>query len=412
MQLGGCSNVSIISNKIISNSALDDGGGILFSNSTVDNFKLNELSANSAGFNGGGISSSGSDFTIDKCTIIYDTAFAGTGGGIFCNNSSPQIINSIIWGNSPDQMYQTGGSTIQATYCDIQQIWPGTGNILQYPMFADTANADYHISWDNYPVHDLTKSPCIDSGNPDPIYDDPDGTRADLGCYYFQQYLPTIILSTYNLEFGLIPVGNQSSLPLTIYCEGDSTLVIDEVLPSDPSFYTDFDSLNNTIPPGDSLLLTVTFEPQIARIFAETISILSNAGNNNSLTVPVSGDGGAVPDTVRNLTVAIEGSDAVLSWDEVTTSVTGYPLTTDAYLIFYSDSTVYGYPHYQYLIYTGDTTYTHAGVVQFAESMFYFVEGYYGEIEVLDELPSNGIPLSREEVHDILNVMIVFSERE
>ena len=350
---------------------------------------------------------------MNKCTIVYNTATSGNnGGGIFFYNCTDTLVNCILWGNEPDQIYQTGGSSTYATYCDIEQIWPGVGNILQYPMFADTANGDYHISWDNYPVHDSTKSPCIDSGNPEPIYDDPDGSRADLGCYYFQQYLPTIILSTYNLEFGLIPVGNQSSLPLTIYCEGDSTLVIDEVLPSDPSFYTDFDSLNNTIPPGDSLLLTVTFEPQIARIFAETISILSNAGNNNSLTVPVSGDGGAVPDTVRNLTVAIEGSDAVLSWDEVTTSVTGYPLTTDAYLIFYSDSTVYGYPHYQYLIYTGDTTYTHAGVVQFAESMFYFVEGYYGEIEVLDELPSNGIPLSREEVHDILNVMIVFSEGE
>jgi len=30
-------------------------------------------------------------------------------------------------------------------------------------------------------------SPCIDAGNPDPAFDDPDDTRSDIGAFYVHQ---------------------------------------------------------------------------------------------------------------------------------------------------------------------------------------------------------------------------------
>jgi len=41
----------------------------------------------------------------------------------------------------------------------------------------------------NYPLPDETKSPCIDAG--DPAETDPDGSRADMGAYYYHQDTPT-----------------------------------------------------------------------------------------------------------------------------------------------------------------------------------------------------------------------------
>jgi hypothetical protein len=63
--------------------------------------------------------------------------------------------------------------------CDFNEIDLSglhTSNIEADPLFIDATNGDYHLQ---------TNSPCIDAGsyNSD---DDPDGTRADMGAYYYE----------------------------------------------------------------------------------------------------------------------------------------------------------------------------------------------------------------------------------
>jgi hypothetical protein len=84
-------------------------------------------------------------------------------------------------------------------YCDIEGGvgafgGPGAGSefdgvydscIDADPLFADGENGDFHLAWDNYPTEDATKSPCIDSGHPHPQYNDPDGSRNDMGALPF-----------------------------------------------------------------------------------------------------------------------------------------------------------------------------------------------------------------------------------
>jgi hypothetical protein len=86
----------------------------------------------------------------------------------------------------------SGASSTIVTYSDIEggigEPWFGTGCIDQDPFFLDPVSGDFHLTWDNFPVPDSTRSPCIDSGDP-ASPQDPDSTRADMGAFHFHQYI-------------------------------------------------------------------------------------------------------------------------------------------------------------------------------------------------------------------------------
>jgi len=118
------------------------------------------------------------DMSIENCTIA-DNVYQGIGIGNSFNGTST-IRNSIVYGNVT-QISCTSGTLI-LQYSDIQGGWQGIGNINEDPLFND----DYTLSWT-----ETEKSPCIDTGDPDPQYNDPDGTRADMGAYYHEHEVKT-----------------------------------------------------------------------------------------------------------------------------------------------------------------------------------------------------------------------------
>ena len=131
--------------------------------------------------------SSGGGIFIEHCygEVINSTFFGNRagecGGGIACVFSGELWVeNCILWGNhaaiiSPD-IYGTAIPMITVTYTDIEQGWTSIGNISLDPQFVDTSEAtpDFRLGHG---------SPCIDAGNPDPWYNDPNGTRNDMGAY-------------------------------------------------------------------------------------------------------------------------------------------------------------------------------------------------------------------------------------
>ncbi|MCK4339139.1 MAG: T9SS type A sorting domain-containing protein [Candidatus Cloacimonetes bacterium] len=135
---------------------------------------------------GGGLYCNYSNLELLNNTFAQNTVssfFGGFGGGIASINSNIQIRNSILWGNlggfgMPDQIYFEGGQLL-TEYNDIEfGEFSGIGNIDSHPLFVDPLNLDFHL---------LPSSPCIDAGDPDPLYNDPDGTRNDMGAYYYDQ---------------------------------------------------------------------------------------------------------------------------------------------------------------------------------------------------------------------------------
>ena len=168
------------------NSCSQDGGGIYCMGPSSPIIQNVTISGNTAAY-GGGICCYGSSPSLQNVTTTGNSC-SQVGGGIYCfNNSSPIIINSILWNDSPQEIYIESG-TVTATYSDIQDGWTGTGNIDSDPLFVNPVGGDYHLSWSNYPIPDSTMSPCIDAGDPASSLD-PDGTIADMGAFYFDQLI-------------------------------------------------------------------------------------------------------------------------------------------------------------------------------------------------------------------------------
>lgn len=206
-----------LKNLIINeNEATSSGGGIYLynSNPTLSNVVISE---NESEYDGGGINCYSSSPTINRAAIYANTT-KWNGGGISCfNNSHPvlvnvtisqniayqdgcgiaclynssvDLLNSIVWNNDNHEIFVASSGELTVEYSDILGGSAGVealgnaivnwieGNINENPLFVDPFNNDYNLQ----PV-----SPCVDAGDPDQAYNDPDGTRNDMGAYSFRQ---------------------------------------------------------------------------------------------------------------------------------------------------------------------------------------------------------------------------------
>jgi len=207
----GATGATISGNTITANWAAEDGGGLFVYHYAIATIQSNIIKNNYAGLHGGGIYCSHSEATITNNTISGNSAgswggaihccltpspiidhnsvsgnSADCGGALCCRlSANPTVSNSILWGdsatNGPEVYVESGNP--QITYCDVQGGWQGQGNIDADPIFVGPYNDDFHLRW---------HSPCIDAGDPDfPL--EPDGTRSDIGAFYFNQDVDGIV---------------------------------------------------------------------------------------------------------------------------------------------------------------------------------------------------------------------------
>jgi len=122
----------------------------------------------------GAIYSFGEDFEIHNNTVVSNT------GGITCFGSAIDVRNNIVvWNDSI-------GFIVDPGTFDYNNVWNnknfnnhGPNGISENPGFSDTSTHDYSLKYGSY---------CIDAGDPDPQYDDADGTRNDIGALPFTDY--------------------------------------------------------------------------------------------------------------------------------------------------------------------------------------------------------------------------------
>jgi hypothetical protein len=220
--------IDLTRNTFTQNQSSNNGGGInIYIASGTVNVSRNTFDSNTATNIGGAMSLSTDSGTLN---VYHNTTYANTatseGGAIYLyfdqSSASSDIYNNIFWNDSSPAIAYSGAVSAVAQYSDISggngESWFGTGCIDADPLFEDESNSDFHITWDNFPTNDGTKSPCIDSGDPTSSVDS-DGSQADMGRYYFDQTTLAMDLSSFDIKrasdnsvlisWSIFPANNQ-----------------------------------------------------------------------------------------------------------------------------------------------------------------------------------------------------------
>ena len=182
----------LIKNNVFAhNSASFYGGAVMCRISSHPKIERNLFFSNTAAWDGGAIEiMESSSPKILNNTIVNNHAINKGGGFDMFDQCSPHIKNNILWGNIADtagnQVYiYTDDCEAEFYYSDIEGGEDDFGgeiiqivyeeNINENPKFIDEDMDDYHLEDD---------SPCIDAGDPEMF--DPDGSRIDIGAFYYQ----------------------------------------------------------------------------------------------------------------------------------------------------------------------------------------------------------------------------------
>jgi len=133
--------------------------------------------------NGTGMEFDESSAEVINCTIV------GNGQAVQCYSGGRKPVsfrNCIIWNNRGGNWVSTEFKSIPIlSFCDVQNGWPGQGNINSDPLFLPGTN--YRLS---------PNSPCIDAGDPASDYSlepQPNGGRINMGAYGNTIYAETSI---------------------------------------------------------------------------------------------------------------------------------------------------------------------------------------------------------------------------
>jgi hypothetical protein len=183
----GETSTTVLDGFTITNGSTNYGGGMYNNSSspTVTNctFSGNSAENGSDNYGGGMCNISSSSPTVTNCTFSSNTATWG-GGMYNAYYSSPTVTNCILWGDSPDEIFNGGPSTSTPTvsFSDLQGGWPantvdGGGNIYVDPLFVDADGPDNTIGTEDDNLYLLDSSPCIDAGDNEAV---PAGISFDL----------------------------------------------------------------------------------------------------------------------------------------------------------------------------------------------------------------------------------------
>jgi predicted outer membrane repeat protein len=181
------------------NSAKYGRGGGIHCYSSTPLVKRNLILDNACYLEGGGVSCESSSAALIINNTMVRNRGAG-GGGIGCiKSSSPKIVNNIIsfgqggsaiWCDKSSDPFIThndfwknlGGNYGSCKPSTLRQAQGGeqsrtTDNLFVDPLFVNLIGGDYHLKKD---------SPCIDAGDTTLVGKDPDGSKPDLGAFYFR----------------------------------------------------------------------------------------------------------------------------------------------------------------------------------------------------------------------------------
>ena len=176
----------------ISGGSMPGGGGIFCNSGASPEITNNRVEGNDQGIatwnnactyihNNVVINNTYSGIDMSSNATIINNTIAGNQYGIYDGGGyGPTVMNNIVTSNSTFGIRAVGTQPV-LTYNDVwangtnySNCTPGTGSLSENPLYQDTLTGNYHLQ---------LGSPCIDTGNPLPAYNDPDGSRNNIGAY-------------------------------------------------------------------------------------------------------------------------------------------------------------------------------------------------------------------------------------
>jgi len=189
---------------VVGNRATDAGSGIYVKNSsglTMDNLIVNgnaktpgsgndpsqvELDDSSVSFNNSVVASGDSDGLrlnfgsngIFENNIFYQNGFAGFGAGFADTDpaiaANTDILYNICFGNAEGDFYLNGGDLTAQQANDLSGSDTIDNNFSADPLFVNAGSGNFFLQ---------NGSPAIQAGDPSPSFNNPDGSRNDIGAY-------------------------------------------------------------------------------------------------------------------------------------------------------------------------------------------------------------------------------------
>ena len=145
----------VITNTIFDRNTSESNGGAIYCQSSSPIITNSVFTKNSAKYGGAIAGLIYSMPSIVNCTITANTATTAGGALHVKATSYPQISNTLIWDNTPNEIHFEG-NPLSISYSNIKGGYKGTGNINTNPIFVDIELNDYRL---------MTSSECIGSAS-------------------------------------------------------------------------------------------------------------------------------------------------------------------------------------------------------------------------------------------------------
>ncbi|MDD3563581.1 MAG: choice-of-anchor D domain-containing protein, partial [Candidatus Cloacimonetes bacterium] len=297
-----------------------------------------------------------------------------------------------------------GLAPVAVQFTDLSQ--PGIGTIVAWQW----AFGDGGVSAEQSPLHHY-----ITPG----VYSVSLQVTNSVGAYYSlekENYINVLAvgaLITYtppSVSFMDVPHG-QLTAPtnVTITNSGNAPLSLSSAhfkLQGSPFSVT---NLNTpfVIQPGASHIIGIRFMPSSFNTVSDSLVIINNSVNKPQGGLKITGRAASQePMPPQNLVITLQDQDVHLAWDPVTETISGLPITTSYYAVFYNGSIDEEGGSFYYHGWTTDTSYIHFRIAQFSPNMFYKVYAiteYRGE-NILEILESSSRQTTEKELLDKLKL--------
>ncbi|HUC84498.1 MAG TPA: right-handed parallel beta-helix repeat-containing protein [Candidatus Acidoferrales bacterium] len=189
----------VIDNNLIVNNTCD---AIYINSAPSAGQIINNTIANNEG---AGVNTEYGDASVIKNNILTGNTY-----GIAGFDTDALISYNDVWGNTGANYYTYGGPTVG----------PGPGDISSNPQFDPTSPSGFGLA---------TGSPCIHAGDPNPLYNNPDGTRNTMGAFGGPNAVSSTLYTSLTSGFVFTSVGNipttsiSTALPVTGLANVDPT---------------------------------------------------------------------------------------------------------------------------------------------------------------------------------------------